>query len=56
MAALTTLYVYNYCETCAVGLPMYDPADLKDVSIELRPVSAVPINLCQGKTTMFLHW
>ena len=24
-------------------------------SIELGPVSAVSTNLCQGKTTMFLH-
>ena len=32
------------------------PGRFEGRSIELRPVSAVPMNLCQGRTMMFLHW
>ena len=32
-----------------------DPADLKVKAKEKTYISAVPTNLCQGKTTMFLH-
>ena len=32
-----------------------DRADLKVITREKTYISAVPTNLCQGKTTLFLH-
>ena len=38
------------------GTTSDDPADLKVKAKEKTYISAAPTNLCQGKTTMFLHW